>query len=144
MLLKHKYDIQPISTPGESTTLSNLSLVAMPNLVTLSLWDINIPGSTLPTNMLYNLPGLERLYLSGSNVEVIPDGFFNYSTSCLNIILGGNKIHAIDLGGLSPNANVDLDFNKIIQLPEKNFRPFVENVLQTPNSVGNIDLFGEY
>ena len=115
----------------------------MPNLVTLSLWDINIPGSTLPTNMLYNLPGLERLYISGSNVEVIPDGFFNYSTSCLNIILGGNKIHAIDLGGLSPNANVDLDFNKIFQLPEKNFRPFVENVLQTPNAVGNVDLFGE-
>ncbi len=129
--------------PGESTTLPNFSLVAMPNLLTLKFSDINFPGSTLPSDMLYNLPGLKRIFIYRSNIEIVPDGFFNYSTSCLNIILGGNRIHTIDLGGLNPNANVELDFNKIIQLPEKNFRPFVESVLTTPNAVGNIDLFGK-
>ena len=113
----------------------------MPNLKNLNLY--HYPGPSLPFNMLYNLPGLESFQLLYSEVETIPDDFFTYVTSCRYFMLSNNKIQTIDLGSLNPNSWVVLSNNQIKQLPEMNFRPFVENVLQTPNAVGNVVLFGE-
>ena len=115
----------------------------MPKLAALGFRDIKIPGSTLPAHMLYNLPRLEEFDLiDTSNLEIVPDNFF-LNSSCLNVNLYQNNIHTIDLGGLNPNTQVDLSNNQISQIQEKNFRPFVESVLNTPNAVGMIDLHGE-
>ncbi len=111
----------------------------MPKLAVLGFGDIKIPGSTLPANMLYNLPGLEEFDIHTSNLEIVPDNFF-LNSSCLNVNLYENNIHTIDLGGLNPNTQVDLRNNQISQIQEKNFRPFVEGVLNTPNAVGMINL----
>ncbi len=124
------------------TKLSNFSYVTMPNLRRMNIW--NYPESTLPSKMLYNLPGLESFELENSQVETIPDDFFAYVTSCRNFWLYQNKIKTIDLGSLNPNAVVDLHYNQINQLPEKNFRPFVENVLYTPNANGTVLLDGNF
>ena len=125
-----------------ATTLSTFSYVTMPNLRRLDI--AFYPGSTLPSNMLYNLPGLETFVLWSSEVETIPDGFFTYVTSCKNLILDGNKIQTLDLGSLNPYARVDLGYNQIYQLPEKNFRLFVENILFNPNANGTIHLYGKF
>ena len=122
-------------------TLSTFSYITMPNLKKLNLY--YYPGSSLPSNMLYNLPGLESFQLLYSEVETIPDDFFTYVTSCKNFKLSNNKIHTIDLGSLNPYAKVDLTWNKINQVPEKDFRPFVENVLYTSNANGTVHLDGK-
>ena len=122
-------------------TLSTFSYITMPNLKKLNLY--YYPGSSLPSNMLYNLPGLEMFVLAYSEVETIPDDFFTYVTSCRYFTLDSSKIHTIDLGSLNPNAFVGLSNNQINKLPEKNFRPFVENVLYTPNANGTVYLNGK-
>ena len=115
----------------------------MPNLRQLQiLW---YPGSTLPVDMLYNLPGLQHFELRETNVETIPREFFTHVTSCRVFFFTENKINTIDLGSLNPNSWVVLSNNQINQLPEKNFRPFVENVLNTPDvSAGIVDLDGKF
>ncbi len=130
----------PKST-GYSTDLSNFSMATLPNLVELGL--NLIPGPTLPEKMLYNLPGLETFSNWISDTEIIPDNFFAHSTSCTNVVLMDNQIHTVDLSGLNPNAIIWLQSNQISQLPEKNFRPFVESVLNTPNATGEINLYGK-
>ena len=125
---------------GYSTDLSNFSMATLPNLVKLRL--NLLPGPTLPEKMLYNLPGLETFSNWMSDTEIIPDNFFARSTSCTYVELRA-QIHTIDLSGLNPNANIRLLFNQISQLPEKNFRPFVESVLNTPNATGEINLYGK-
>ena len=121
--------------------MSTFSYVTLPNLKLLSI--SFYPGSSLPSNMLYNLPGLEMFRLWSSGVETIPDGFFTYVTSCKYFELFANQIHTIDLESLNPNALIDLTYNQINQLPEKNFRPFVENVLYTTNANGTVHLDGK-
>ena len=114
----------------------------MPNLRRLQINDYAV--STLPANMLNNLHGLEVFGLQHSEVEIIPGDFFTYVTSCRNFVLNENKIQTIDLGSLNPNTSVDLSYNQIKQLPEKNFRIFVENVIYAPDAYGIVQLYGKF
>ena len=148
MLSGYNYDAQPFpeSMEGikfmllETLKLSNLSPATLPNMPVLQVLEIDTKYvDMLPAGILDNYPMLEEFWLSNGDLETVEPGFFQSMSHSKVIHMVNNKINSIDLSGLSPDTEVNLERNAITQLTEQNFRPFVESILNT-GATGKIKL----
>ena len=103
------------------------ALPEMPNLKQLSLFPRE--ETSLTSEVLKKVPNLEYLYIDGKLDPLWP-GTFEGSKSLEYIDLYYTNVTSIDLTGLRPSTIVDLSYSSITNLPEQNFRQFIEGAVR--------------
>ena len=112
-----------------------------PMMANLEVFEVDHEGiSNFPAGIIENFPMLKEFWSSNGDVEVVEAGFFKSMTHSRVVHMAKDKITSIDLTGLSPHTEVNLEDNAITQLTEENFKPFVEGVLNTADATGKIIL----
>ena len=148
MLSGYNYDAQPFPKSMESMKfllletlkLSNPTPDTLPSMPILQVLEMDTKYvNLLPAGIVDKYPMLEEFWLSNGDLETVEPSFFKRMSSSKIIHMNNNRINSIDLTGLNPHTEVNLERNAITQLTEQNFRPFVESVLSTSAS-GKIKL----
>jgi len=150
MMDYYDYSAQPFPQSGvQSLTHVILGKVKLgeflpgtfPMMPNLEVFEVDHTGiSKFPAGIIENFPVLKEFWSINGDVEVVEAGFFKSMTDSRSVYLVDDKITSIDLTGLSPYTEVNLEGNAITQLTEKNFKPFVDGVLNTADATGKIIL----
>ena len=150
MMDYYDYSAQPFPESGvQSLTHVILGKVKLgeflpgtfPMMPNLEVFEVDHTGiSKFPAGIIENFPVLKEFWSINGDVEVVEAGFFKSMTDSRSVYLVDDKITSIDLTGLSPYTEVNLEGNAITQLTEKNFKPFVDGVLNTADATGKIIL----
>ena len=135
--LEHLYLESTIITDLTSTTFPT-----MPKLKNLEVPRLENISHLKNSGFFQSFPILESFVSYESKIETIDAGFFNNASNLRSVHLTENQITSIGLTGLGPNTIVSLEKNYITELTEDNFRPFVENVINTPGARGYIGIYG--
>ncbi len=108
------------------------ALPEMPNLKQLSLCPRE--ETSLTSEVLKKVPNLEFLYIDeelyGGKLDPLLPGTFEGRKSLVYIDFYYTNVTSIDLTGLGPSTFVDLSYSSITNLPEQNFRQFLEGAVR--------------
>ena len=125
----NKYQIPQETFNRLETLIVDLTLDALPEMPNLKNLRLFLTEETSLSSVLKKVPNLEILCifeLLGGKLEPILPGTFEEIKYLDNIDLSGTSIVSIDLTGVQPTTFVILP-NSITNLPEQNFRPFIES-----------------
>ncbi len=124
------------------TDLTSKTFPLMPKLKDLFMPRLEHISHLKNSGFFQSFPILESFISWESKIETIEAGFFYNASNLKSVYLIENQITSIDLTGLGPNTRVSLENNFITELTEANYRPFVENVINTPGASGSIGMYG--